>query len=191
MKIMQIIYWNNIKKWVTITRRRYGSRRVVQPFNKLKYSIMIKHSSHLSPADSPEPWSPPPSGNLSPNQEAPSDAQAHSGVLIGWILRGGVILSASIILLGMLLLTLRPGGLSVQSLLTFPHTLHQEWVDLLVLHPQAVMVLGLLMLIATPVLTVATAAVAFARERDRPFVIISLIVLTLLLASFFLGIGGG
>ncbi len=152
---------------------------------------MIEHPSHISPAVSSEPWSSTPSNNLSPNQEPPSDAQAHSGVLIGWILRGGVILSASITLIGMLLLTFRPGRLSVQGILTFPHTLHQEWMDLLMLHPQAVIVLGLLMLIATPVLTVATAAVAFARERDRPFVIISLIVLTLLLASFFLGIGGG
>lgn len=152
---------------------------------------MIKHSSHHSPVVSPEPSSPPPSDSLSPNQEAPSDAQAHSGVLIGWILRGGVISSASIILLGMLLLTLRPGGLSIQSILTFPHTLHQEWMDLLMLHPQAVIVLGLLMLIATPVLTVATATLAFARERDRPFIIVSLIVLALLLASFFLGKAAG
>ncbi len=158
---------------------------------KLKYSSMTKDSSHLPPVDSPEPSSPPPSDILSPNQEAPSEAQAHSGVLIGWILRGGVISSAGIILIGILLLTLRPMGLSIQSILTFPHTLHQEWADLLMLHPQAVIVLGLLMLIATPVLTVATAIVAFARERDRPFVIISLIVLALLLTSFFLGNGGG
>ena len=152
---------------------------------------MLKYSSHHSPVGSPESQLPPPSSIFSSDQEAPSDAQAHSGALIGWILRGGVISSASIILIGILLLTLRPMGLSIQILLTFPHTLQQEWMDLLMLHPQAVIVLGLLMLIATPVLTVATAALAFARERDRPFVIISLIVLALLLASFFLAKGGG
>lgn len=170
------------------------STDLLESFNhlkKLKYSIMIKHSSHHSSVDSPEQSSPPPSESLSSNQEAPSDAEAHSGVLIGWILRGGVISSASIILLGILLLTLRSGGLSMESILTFPHTLHQEWIDLLMLHPQAVIVLGLLMLIATPVLTVATATLAFASERDRHFIIISLIVLAVLLASFFLGKAGG
>jgi uncharacterized membrane protein len=153
--------------------------------------IMKEHSSHHSSVISPEAWSPPPSDILSTNQEPPSEAQAHTGVLIGWILRGGVILRASITLIGMLLLPLRSGGLSAHRILTFPHTLHQEWLDLLMLHPQAVIVLGLLLLIATPVLTVATATVAFARERDRPFVIISLIVLALLLTSFLLGKGGG
>ena len=90
----------------------------------------------------------------------------------------------------MLLLPLRPGGLSEHRLLTFPHTLAQEWIALLTLHPQAFILLGILLLIATPVLTVATSVVAFARERDRPFVVISLIVLALLLTSIFLVKGG-
>jgi uncharacterized membrane protein len=153
--------------------------------------MLKEHSSHPPPVVPQATCSPPQSDDLSASQEAPSDAQAHSGVLIGWVLRGGVILSASIILIGMLLLPLRPGGLSAHRMFIFPHTLPQEWTGLLTLHPQAVIVLGLLLLIATPVFTVATAAVAFARERDRPFVIISLIVLALLLISFFLGIGKG
>ena|SRR6266571_499506 len=152
---------------------------------------MQEHSSQQLSVASTATRSHSPSDAPPENQEKPSDAKAHTAVLIGWILRGGVILSASITLIGMLLLPLRPGGLSDHRMLTFPHTLHQERVDLLTFHPQAVIVLGLLLLIATPVLSVAVSAAAFAREHDRPFVIISLIVLAFLITSFLIGKGGG
>ena len=42
---------------------------------------------------------------------------------------------------------------------------------------------GLLLLIATPVARVAMAVVGFALERDRLYVVVSLIVLTVLLLS--------
>lgn len=119
-----------------------------------------------------------------------TDAKASTNILIGWVLRSGVLLSASITLVGLLLLPLRPGGLSVQRMLTFPQTFSQEWMGLLMLHPQAIILLGIVLLITTPVLSVATSAVAFAQERDRLFVVISLIVLAILLTSFFLERGG-
>jgi uncharacterized membrane protein len=50
---------------------------------------------------------------------------------------------------------------------------------------------GLLLLIATPVLRVAVSVLAFVYQRDRTFVIITSVVLTLLLASFVLGKAGG
>jgi uncharacterized membrane protein len=103
--------------------------------------------------------------------------------LIGWILRAGVITSASLIALGLLLMPLHPGGLTDQRILNFPHSLAQEWQSLITFHPQAIIMLGLLLLIATPVLSVAASAVAFARERDRLFALIALAVLTILLAS--------
>ena len=43
--------------------------------------------------------------------------------------------------------------------------------------------LGLLLLIATPIARVAFAAVAFAMEKDRTYVVISLIVLALLFSG--------
>jgi uncharacterized membrane protein len=58
------------------------------------------------------------------------------------------------------------------------------------LQPQAVITLGLLLLIATPVLRVAVSVVAFALEHDRRYVIITLIVMTILIISFTLGRGG-
>ena len=54
----------------------------------------------------------------------------------------------------------------------------------------AVIVAGLVLLIATPVIRVAVSLVAFTRERDRTFVAITATVLFLLLLSFLLGKAG-
>jgi len=111
-------------------------------------------------------------------------------VMIGWILRGGVIASAAITLLGLLLLPLRSSGLTDRRLETVPHTVGDVWMGLLGLHPQAIIALGLLLLIATPVVTVTASAIAFAIERDRRFVVIALLVLAILITSFLLGRNG-
>jgi uncharacterized membrane protein len=44
---------------------------------------------------------------------------------------------------------------------------------------------GLLLLMLTPVLRVLTSVVGFSVERDRRFVVVSLVVLVMLLAEFF------
>jgi uncharacterized membrane protein YfcA/uncharacterized membrane protein len=106
---------------------------------------------------------------------------------IGWILQGGVMLSALVIVLGLLLLPSRPGGLTPERVLAFPQTLSQVGAGLLVLRPQAVITLGLLLLVATPIVRVAASIVAFAIERDRRYVLITLIVLVILLCSLFFG----
>ncbi len=110
--------------------------------------------------------------------------------IIGWILQGGVLASAAVILFGILLLPFRTGGLTPQRLQTFPHSPGAVWEGLLGLHPQAFITLGLLLLIATPVLRVAVSVIAFAIERDRLYVVITLLVLAILIASFILGKGG-
>jgi uncharacterized membrane protein len=56
---------------------------------------------------------------------------------------------------------------------------------------RALVMAGLLLLIATPVLRVAVSILAFVYQRDRTFVAITSVVLTLLLASFVLGKAGG
>ena len=47
--------------------------------------------------------------------------------------------------------------------------------------------LGVLLLVATPVLRVAVSVVGFALERDRRFVVITALVLAVLLGSFAIG----
>jgi uncharacterized membrane protein len=73
---------------------------------------------------------------------------------------------------------------------TFPHTPIEVWTGLLALQPQAIIVLGLMLLIATPVLRVAVSVIAFGLEHDMRYVIITLIVLAILITSFLLGRGG-
>ncbi len=115
-----------------------------------------------------------------------TDAKRELAVnIIGWTLQGGVLISAVVILLGVILLPFRPGGFSAQRLLTFPQNVGAVWAGLPVLQPQAVITLGLLLLIATPVMRVAVSIVVFLLEKDRKFVVITLLVLTILLFSMF------
>jgi len=51
--------------------------------------------------------------------------------------------------------------------------------------PATIIQLGILLLIATPVARVAFALIAFAIERDKLYVAVSLTVLSVLLLSFF------
>ncbi len=62
--------------------------------------------------------------------------------------------------------------------------------DALAVRSGGIIQLGLLLLIATPIVRVAFAVVAFALQRDRVYVIVTLIVLGVLLFSL-LGGGGG
>lgn len=116
------------------------------------------------------------------------DQYAWATALIGWVLQGGVFLSAFVILVGVLLLPTRPGGLSPQRLLVFPFTWSALVTDLVQFHPQGIIILGLLLLIATPVLRVAVSIVTFVVEHDRTYIIITCLVLAILLFSIF-GVG--
>ena len=113
-------------------------------------------------------------------------ASEKTNTIIGWILQGGVMLSAAVILFGLILFPFSPGGFSSARLLSFPQTLGEVWSGLLILRPQAVITLGLLLLIATPVVRVVVSVVAFALERDRRYVVITLAVLSILMISIFL-----
>jgi uncharacterized membrane protein len=59
------------------------------------------------------------------------------------------------------------------------------FVDAAALHGRGIIQVGLLLLIATPIVRVAFSAHAFARLRDGKYVIITLMVLALLLFSVF------
>jgi uncharacterized membrane protein len=55
------------------------------------------------------------------------------------------------------------------------------------LQGDAIVTLGLLLLIATPVVRVGISILAFVYERDRVYTFITLTVFCLLILSFFLG----
>ncbi len=113
------------------------------------------------------------SGLLPASQQPRSPRSNLTNTIIGWILLGGVILSATVILCGLALLLMRHESLNAQALQAFPQTLSQVWSGVLALQPQAVITLGLLLLIATPVMRVAVSVVAFAIEKDRRYVVIT------------------
>ena len=125
-----------------------------------------------------------------PQQKATEDRLES---LVGGLLRTGVILSAAIIALGGAIYLARH-GLSSPVYDVF-HGATSDWSSVFGILRNAfhgggrgLIQLGLLVLIATPVVRVALLVVGFAWQRDRLYTAISLVVLTLLLYSLF---GGG
>ncbi len=121
-------------------------------------------------------------------------------LVISTLLRVGVATSLTVVVAGTILSFVHhPGYVSAPAALAhltqpgaaFPHTLSEVLEGLRAGRGQAVVVLGLLLLIATPVLRVAASIVGFVYQRDRTYVVITSIVLTLLLLSFWLGRAGG
>ena len=69
----------------------------------------------------------------------------------------------------------------------FPHTLGQIVRGVAEGSGQAIMALGLVLLVATPILRVVISMVGFAVQRDHTYTAITAVVLIVLLISFFLG----
>jgi uncharacterized membrane protein len=108
--------------------------------------------------------------------------------IIANLLRGGVLLSALVVVAGGVLYLLRHGA-------EHPNygVFHGEPADLrslrgiagdvLLLHSRGVIEMGILFLLATPVARVAFSLYGFLRQRDHMYAIVTLIVLILLLLS--------
>ncbi len=113
------------------------------------------------------------------------------------LLRYGVLLAAAAILAGLLLLLVQVGPKAFVSMprLNAPEagtdltSLRAVLRELLPPVPQAVMEAGILLLIATPVVTVGASAVAFALERDWLYAVIATSVFAMLILGFALGRG--
>jgi len=107
---------------------------------------------------------------------------------LGTLLRGGVIVSAAVTLLGGIM-HLAVHGSAPASYHTFrgePETLRTVGgVIAGVLHGESIAIiqLGVLLLIATPIARVLISVIGFARERDWLYVGCSLLVLLLLFYS--------
>jgi uncharacterized membrane protein len=117
---------------------------------------------------------------------------------ISLVLRIGVLSSVAVLLAGLgLMFAHHPdyarltGGISYHVLTgpgaRFPHTFSELGRALARGEGRGVVVLGLVVLVLTPVLRVAVGVLSFALERDLPMTLVTLFVLGVLLASFFLG----
>ncbi len=110
--------------------------------------------------------------------------------IIGQILRSGVLLAASVVLIGGMLYLVERGMDRPDH-----RVFHGEPVDLrhpegivkdaLALQSRGLIQLGLLLLIATPVTRVIFTVFAFFRQRDYLYVVVTLMVLAVLLYGLF------
>lgn len=115
---------------------------------------------------------------------------------ISALLRTGVTLSVTVVIVGLVFSFIRhPDYVHSRTALgrltdaeaVYPHQLRDVAAQIGQGRGQAIVMLGLLMLIATPVARVAFSILAFAVERDRLYAAITVIVLALLVISFVIG----
>jgi uncharacterized membrane protein len=112
---------------------------------------------------------------------------------IGLLLRLGVGASVLVVVVGTLLsFRHHPDYVSVHDALAplrqpAPHSLGLMLRGIEHRQGRAVVMLGLLLLIATPVVRVAMSLAFFVARRDRAFVVLSTLVLLFLVLSFVLG----
>ena len=119
---------------------------------------------------------------------------------ISWLLRGGVFLSLVFILLGTTITFIHHPdylntAISTHTLKSpaanaVPHRIDTVFDMVKTGNGQGFVALGLLALIATPILRVALSVVTFWLEKDRAFVLITAGVLSLLILSLVLGKAG-
>ena len=107
---------------------------------------------------------------------------------IGILLRTGVLLAAAVVLFGGILYLVHRGSGHAdyhvfrgepRDLRTPSLTIREAFTG----NPEAIIELGLLLLILTPIARVVFSVVAFARERDTMYVVMTLLVLAVLLYS--------
>jgi uncharacterized membrane protein len=108
--------------------------------------------------------------------------------LIGTLLRVGVTLAAAVVLFGASVYLIRHGRAAPQFHVfkgepTDLRTISGIVKDALTFQGRGLIQLGLLLLIATPIARVAFSAAAFAIQRDRLYVVVTLIVLAVLIYS--------
>ncbi|MCT3583567.1 DUF1634 domain-containing protein [Levilactobacillus brevis] len=108
--------------------------------------------------------------------------------IIGRILQVGVIFSAIVMLIGLVLFLV--SGRSGYSGSYVPRRMGLILQGTWQLKPYAIMMLGVYCLILTPVLRVIVSIYAFYKEHDRLYVAITTLVLAILLVALAIGVTG-
>jgi uncharacterized membrane protein len=116
-------------------------------------------------------------------------------VAMGNLLRWGVILSSIVVLIGGIIYLIHLGGTSpdyktFHGLLQPYHSLPEIFDGVKKLKGEAIVQLGVLLLIATPVARIIFSIIGFIREKDFLYIFIALIVLGIIITSMALGIKG-
>ena len=113
-------------------------------------------------------------------------------LVLGKVLRYGVVLAAAIIIVGTIGLAASNGLSDTSGLLTYNAKVPHDNIDvtpsgllsgLVGFAPFSWIELGVIVLILTPVSRVLVSVFLFAAERDKLYVLITAVVLTLLLFS--------
>lgn len=113
-------------------------------------------------------------------------------IIMSRLLRVGVVLAASFVLFGGIIYLIHH-GYSLPNYKTFkgePSNLKNIpsiFKDMFTFSTGSIIQFGLILLIATPVARVILSVVAFLFEKDYMYTVFTLIVLTILLYSFFAG----
>lgn len=116
-------------------------------------------------------------------------------VVIGWVLRIGVIVSISIVFFGGIIFLSRHGHEVVDHrkftgipdfIQTFGGIIH----GIFTFRGQAIIQFGIILLIATPILRVIFSTIGFVLEKDKLYIFISLLVLLIIFASMLSGHAG-
>ena len=116
---------------------------------------------------------------------------------ISLVLRVGVVLSVAVIAVGLGLMFAHHGAylpirghFSYKELTSkstpFPHSFASLGHSIAQGEGRGIVVLGVLILILTPILRVAVGVVSFLYEKDPPMALVTLYVLVVLVGSFFL-----
>jgi uncharacterized membrane protein len=113
-------------------------------------------------------------------------------VFLGKVLRWGVIASAFFCILGGAIYLVRHGGEKPMDHVfhgepKYYRTLHGMFEQADTGHGRGIILIGLILLIATPVLRVALSMAGFVLERDRLYTAVTLLVLAILCYSLFWG----
>jgi len=127
---------------------------------------------------------------MSQTGHGPSDYEVEQ--VIGNFLRVGVIVAAAVVLCGAMIYLTRHAGTSVNY-----HVFRGEpqsfrslagiWREVLRMRGRGIIQFGLVLLIATPIIRVLLALVAFILQRDRIYIAVTTIVLAVLAYSLIWG----
>jgi uncharacterized membrane protein len=113
-------------------------------------------------------------------------------IVIGQLLRYGVLIAAAVVLFGGVFYLLKSGGAhpdysTFKGEAPYLKSLPQTVKEAFTFHRFAIIQFGLMILVAIPVFRVAFSLFAFLFKRDLTYVVVTLIVLGVLLFSIFAG----